>query len=304
MKKTLSIFQFFLTLILLCSVLYIFDLEQIIFHIKDFNLSFLFLFLCLSFFNIFLVCIRFSIILKFLKYEYNFIDIVKNIFLGSFINQTPLTILGGDISRIISLKNTGINLNSGFIAVSIDRLLGLFSLILLVTICLYGIFKILDNIILFNMIVFATSLGWGGLFFLIFFKKMNINIKKIDLINQLSISLINIFKSLILYKILVLSILLNFITIVTIYYICYSMKIDISLLNCLLIVPVTMYFSLLPISIGGWGVREGMFAIALGSLSVPAEKSIAVSIIFGCVSLIVTLPGAFMLGNLLMNKKI
>jgi hypothetical protein len=49
---------------------------------------------------------------------------------------------------------------------------------------------------------------------------------------------------------------------------------------------------MIPISAGGWGLREGVLIFALGELGIPAEEAIVPSLIFGLGILLVTLPGA------------
>ena len=157
MKKIIPFIQIMFTVCLLITIIYVYDLKKILLYIYIIDFRFLVLFILLGFLSIFIACIRFGIILKFFKIEYKFINIIKNIFIGSFINQTPLTVVGGDISRMISLKNEGIRLTNGFITVSIDRLLGMFSLLLLSTLLLYNFSKLLDNNILFNTILLSFT---------------------------------------------------------------------------------------------------------------------------------------------------
>ena len=193
---------------------------------------------------------------------------------------------------------------SSFQAIAIDRLIGLFSLLLMITTFLFNFFQIINNVVLLNITITFILLGWVALLLIIYFRFFRINIQKLDIINQLSLSLIDIFKpSLVFFKILVISTIANLISIILVFCICLSIEINISFFNCLLIVPITMYFSLLPISMGGWGVREGVFAIALSALSIPVEKSIAVSVVLGCIYLLISLPGAFYLKNLFISKK-
>jgi hypothetical protein len=58
------------------------------------------------------------------------------------------------------------------------------------------------------------------------------------------------------------------------------------------IVPPALLFSMIPISAGGWGLREGVLILALANLGIPAEEAIVPSLIFGLGILLVTLPGA------------
>jgi hypothetical protein len=58
-----------------------------------------------------------------------------------------------------------------------------------------------------------------------------------------------------------------------------------------LIVPSVLLISMLPISAGGWGIREGSFVLALASFGIRPEEAIVPPIIFGLGVLVVTLPG-------------
>jgi len=51
----------------------------------------------------------------------------------------------------------------------------------------------------------------------------------------------------------------------------------------------------MPISFAGWGVREGAMAAAFAVVGVPADQSILVSVAFGMVLLLVSLPGSVLL---------
>ncbi len=59
-----------------------------------------------------------------------------------------------------------------------------------------------------------------------------------------------------------------------------------------IVVPTVLLISMLPISVGGWGVREGVMVVALHGLGVPSEEALLSSILFGLCVVIATLPGA------------
>jgi len=50
-------------------------------------------------------------------------------------------------------------------------------------------------------------------------------------------------------------------------------------------------FSMVPITIAGWGVREGAMVVALGTVGVGREEALAISVLFGIASAIAALPG-------------
>ncbi len=47
----------------------------------------------------------------------------------------------------------------------------------------------------------------------------------------------------------------------------------------------------LPISIAGWGVREGAMVAAFSLVGVPVEGALVLSILFGLLILLISLPG-------------
>jgi hypothetical protein len=56
----------------------------------------------------------------------------------------------------------------------------------------------------------------------------------------------------------------------------------------LLLYPAIAIISALPISLGGWGVREGAMVVALGLMSVAPEYALAISIVYGLAGMAAT----------------
>jgi glycosyltransferase 2 family protein len=65
-------------------------------------------------------------------------------------------------------------------------------------------------------------------------------------------------------------------------------------LGCALLVPAIMEIAMLPISLAGWGLREGAAVVAFGALGLPADQALGASIAFG-----LTLAAVSMLGGIL-----
>jgi uncharacterized membrane protein YbhN (UPF0104 family) len=59
----------------------------------------------------------------------------------------------------------------------------------------------------------------------------------------------------------------------------------------LAVMPVVTLATTLPISLGGWGVREGILVFLLGRLGVPAGEALAFSLAFGAGGVLCGLPG-------------
>jgi uncharacterized membrane protein YbhN (UPF0104 family) len=61
----------------------------------------------------------------------------------------------------------------------------------------------------------------------------------------------------------------------------WALGVGLGLAAALTVVPTVMLISLLPISIGGWGVREGAMVIALGLVGVESSDALLISVMYG-----------------------
>ena len=62
--------------------------------------------------------------------------------------------------------------------------------------------------------------------------------------------------------------------------------------------PLLFLVMLVPFTLNGLAVREAFFVSFLGSLGVPADQAFAAGFLFFLVTLIMAVPGAFILGCL------
>ncbi|MGD0430077.1 MAG: lysylphosphatidylglycerol synthase transmembrane domain-containing protein [Acetobacteraceae bacterium] len=81
---------------------------------------------------------------------------------------------------------------------------------------------------------------------------------------------------------------------VTAYCLARAAHLDVSLLDFLILMAPVMLLSALPISLGGWGVRESAMVIALGSVGVAAAPAVVVSVQMGLLAALLSLPGGAM----------
>jgi glycosyltransferase 2 family protein len=73
-----------------------------------------------------------------------------------------------------------------------------------------------------------------------------------------------------------------------------GVSVDLALFHCLLLVPPVLLIASCPISVAGWGVREGALVVALGWVGVEPGAALAVSVLFGVLTLVSLLPGALL----------
>jgi len=68
----------------------------------------------------------------------------------------------------------------------------------------------------------------------------------------------------------------------------------ISLLDAVTLVPWVLLISIIPISIGGWGLREAAMVYMLGLIGVPQMVALAVSVQLGLLSIVTSIPAGFL----------
>jgi len=74
-----------------------------------------------------------------------------------------------------------------------------------------------------------------------------------------------------------------------------ALQVDVAFVSLLVIVPVAHLVSILPVSIGGLGLREGTMISLLGMVGVAPAAGLAVAVLLFATGFVTTLPGAVFL---------
>jgi len=93
-------------------------------------------------------------------------------------------------------------------------------------------------------------------------------------------------------QVMVWSILGHINLVLVVYVLFRGVGVDLSLVDCLLLFPPVLLVQVLPISIAGWGVREGAMVAVFALVGVSSEAALAVSILYGLVLMVTSFPGA------------
>jgi hypothetical protein len=214
---------------------------------------------------------------------------------GFFLEQVAFGFVGGDAMRLWLLHRLGIPLGTALEALVIDRCLGLLALALLV---LTGLPSFLDLAPGFTpLIVSAAVVGILGvlavvaLFLMLGRTRHRAHPVYIRVAELLTATMQNRVTRNSFLLILVLATLTHIINILVFVMVGRDLAMPLTLLQWWSIIPPALLFSMIPISAGGWGLRESVLVFALGRLGISAEEAIVPSLIFGLGVLLVTLPG-------------
>ncbi|NQV85263.1 MAG: flippase-like domain-containing protein [Rhodospirillales bacterium] len=70
-----------------------------------------------------------------------------------------------------------------------------------------------------------------------------------------------------------------------------GLDMNVTLVDCLTLMPLVVLIMTVPISIGGWGVRETAMVALFGLIGVADESALVLSVLLGLVGMVAALPG-------------
>lgn len=250
--------------------------------------------LCLSFLTLYigkiLTSYRWQILLAAQGIRIPLRSLVASVFVGQFFNSFLPTTVGGDAIRAYDTASQSKESAKSVMSVFADRLIGVFALALLAVFALGIGYLIGEDVSFYTwpvLGVFAIcSLGM----FMVYNDRLIVageNLLASLKMSRLAEKLDKAYRSLHLLRgrprvmalALIISILLQINVILYFYFIGVALDLEVSWLYFTMIVPVALVVLLVPFSINGIGIREGIFVFLLTDLGVPAEKSMALSLI-------------------------
>lgn len=250
--------------------------------------------LCLSFLTLYigkiLTSYRWQILLMAQGINLPLRSLIASVFVGQFFNSFLPTTVGGDAIRAYDTASQSKESAKSVMSVFADRMIGVFALALLAilalgigylsgedvsfytwpvlgvfTICSLGMFMIYNDRLIVSGETLLSRLKASRL------------VEKLDKAYQ-SLYLLRD-RPRVMVQALIISILLQINVVLFYYFIGVALDLEVSWLYFTMIVPVALVVLLVPFSINGIGIREGIFVFLLTNLGVPAEESLALSLI-------------------------
>lgn len=251
----------------------------------------------------YLGAIRLSLLLEALYKKITLGNAIKATIIGAFFSQTMVSI-GGDAMRIWHLTRLDIPFKTASHGIILDRISGLVAMMSLIIICLPYTLNIIPTRSIQASLVLSITGGCiaiVGLLCISYLPQCVRHWKLLRWATDLSHSANAVLRK---SKSFLLSfscsIAIQFINVLAFFIIAKSISSDVSYFALLALIPPVIFLSMLPISIAGWGVRETAMVIVLGIYGMPSHQSVVISICYGLVALIVSIPGGIIF---LLNRK-
>lgn len=294
-NKILILIKVLVTFFLIRLVFDLVDINSTIQHLKEMNIIYFGSAAIFMVFGFILANFRWQLILKQLNISILYFSLLSYFWIGAVFNQALPSSIGGDAVRAYYLwKYEGYSLSSSSIGVLLDRYIGLISLIILIAISSPLSFQIIEDnllqsmlllVIFGSLLIVITSLLFG-----LFCEKF-LHLKFVQGLSSFSNGLrVTLLSKQGIYVVSI-SILIHLIFVFSAWVLSTGMDMNLPLIAMIIVIPITNLLAALPISIAGWGVREGVMVAGLGYLDVPLEFALALSILYGLLILVVSLPG-------------
>jgi glycosyltransferase 2 family protein len=229
------------------------------------------------------------------------------VFIGVFFNQALPSNLGGDAMRVWRLFKLGSTLGRAVGSVMLDRVVALVSLALVVALGLAAAPGLIGDRAALAALWGAIGLVLAGLALLLVFDGVLPLFRRVlpGRLLDAATALARDARAVLLNPriapaVMGVSMANHVLTVGIVYALAAGLGIDVAFGALVALVPPVILISMLPISFAGWGVREGAMIAALGYAGVPADEALALSVAFGVVVLLCSLPGAaiwFATGN-------
>jgi len=218
-------------------------------------------------------------------------------YIGAFFNQTLPSSVGGDAVRGYMAYRVGAGLGPAVNGVLLDRIATLLALVVLVAVMTpFGAAALDQGVWFVRAAVLFLVLALGGVVAVMVFDRLPHALRRFRLIAGLSV-LAGDARGVFLQpvhtvQVMFWSILGHVNMSAMIFVLATGLGVEVTLINCLLLFPPVMLAQTLPISLAGWGVREGAMVALFALASVSGQSALAVSILYGFVMVLVSLPGA------------
>ena len=218
-------------------------------------------------------------------------------YIGAFFNQTLPSSVGGDAVRGYMAYRAGAGLGPAVNGVLLDRIATVLALVVLVAVMTPFGAAALDQGDWFARAAWLVlALALGGIVTIMVLDRLPVALRRFRLIAGLSVLAADarwvFLQPAHTVQVMFWSILGHVNLSTMIFVLATGLGVEVTLANCLLLFPPVLLAQTLPISLAGWGVREGAMVALFALAGVSGQSALAISILYGFVMILVSLPGS------------
>ncbi|MGY3035206.1 uncharacterized membrane protein YbhN (UPF0104 family) [Bradyrhizobium sp. USDA 4354] len=290
-KALVTLAKFAVSIGILVLLLRAQDLSSLQADLLAVKLDMLALAVLLLFAQTFVLCHRWILILRAMNVALDWPAGWRILMVSTFFNQVLPA--GGDAVRIWMLRRDGVQWSPTISSIVADRFLALLALGAVILAGMpFLLPRISDSSLLFAIVI-VLALACLGLVALLTLDRWPPRIIAAlpDRIVQFAMLVRAPLAAEGRGTLIAAAIIIHLITVAACYILAIGLDAPLSPLDAFVLVPLVILASAVPISIGGWGVREGAMVAALGLAGIASDKALAISVLLGLGGLIVGLFG-------------
>jgi len=260
------------------------DIRSALEIIKSVNKPLLVLSLSTHIFGIWITAVRWNTLLGTQKVKLGTTTLTLTVLIGFFFNNFLPTSIGGDVFRTYdAAKKANIPIETSASIIIVERFSGVISASTYAIIALFLGFTAIGNrsFIIPVIIFFIICIIIAFLILNPSILRLNKLINKIKFLKKVKEKLANIYFTFLSFKkfkwvlvrVLIYSFLLQFAVILNYFLAAKSLGINLNLTAFIFIVPVVTIIAMVPISIGGIGIRENTLVFIITAMGVGSEQA-------------------------------
>lgn len=241
-----------------------------------------------------LAAIRWHMILHHLEIFLTRVVCIRAYFCSMFFNQLLPASLGGDLFKFLRVHNKGHRKAKALVAVLSERLFSILSIILMaVPALVISVMGGYENVLYLGLILIVFTIGAIALTLSMARLPDDGRFRRIarPIISVAEVLKMHIRDMRLSIAAIGLSILIQTMTVIYVVVMVQSMEVAASPFVVAAMVPFIFLVASLPISLAGWGIREGAMVYGLGLANVSGSTALVVSIVLGLHLLLVGLLG-------------
>ena len=226
-----------------------------------------------------------------------FLRVYQILWIGLFFNQTLPSAAGGDAMRMWLVRRSGLGNAAAINSVLIDRISALGGVILLVAVSFPLIAGRIDDDAGVAAIWILLAGCTAAIVLAMVLDRIPLprrvhEFRIVKGIRLLSTDLRGVMTGRAnAVPIIAASIVIQIMVAAMVYGLGVSLGMPIRLLDCIALMPIVILITMVPISIAGWGVREGAMVAAFGYVGLSPVSALSLSLLFGFINLAISLPG-------------
>ncbi len=216
-------------------------------------------------------------------------------FIGVFFNQVLPTSFGGDAVRMWRAHRLGVGGEAAVIGVLLERVSGLFGLVVLTALGVAYLGGEIDNQVIRLGLLATLPVAAAGILALVMLDRLPDRWRRGSVLEKAA-PLARDARRVFLFPatalpLLLLSMLSHGLAAAAIYAFAEGLQLGLPFSTCVALFSAVILVTAIPISFAGWGLREGAMVALFAFAGLSADTALALSLAFGAIYLAASLPG-------------